>query len=215
MRNQSLHPTKVKNVSGEEIPARAIMVVSGVSRVDDEAIALDVTKIDIPPDTAGRQQLLINSGRAIPTGGYGQGAYPGLGAMWVAYTTGDGTPAFGEMWGVADGQWKLKKNAPGFEIIGLPDTTLGIVLATFMLDLEVFFELTATLAVATNMETTPTTAAAKVLKNNTGSPGDFNDGNAITITNRWEDLSLASGDRGYAKWNWSLMEWVIVATECP
>lgn len=61
--------------------------------------------------------------------------------------------------------------------------------------LDVFdAELTATLSAASNHKTGATTASAKFLVADSGSPGDLMDGESFTVTNRSLDSSGLSGD---------------------
>jgi hypothetical protein len=41
----------------------------------------------------------------------------------VLYSSGDGTPAWGESWGAKASQWTLAKNRPGFLVTGANNTT--------------------------------------------------------------------------------------------
>jgi hypothetical protein len=43
------------------------------------------------------------------------------------YNPADGTPAVGDTWGAGSGSWSLRKNKPGFLVIGLPDTVRSLV----------------------------------------------------------------------------------------
>ena len=66
-------------------------------------------------DNSGRGYL-VNGPHAVKLGSYGQCTMD-----WPAYAlydTGDGTPAYGEIWGAKDNDWKLRKGYQGFEIIG-------------------------------------------------------------------------------------------------
>lgn len=209
----SAHPIRVKNDGTDEIPAFGIMLVTGVFRQNNNGVALKVRSIQVPNATAGRAMLLVNSANPIGTGGasrYGWGRNAD-GVGWVAYDTAN-TPAFGEMWGVSHESFTLGKNDPGFEIVGLEDSGNKRVMARLNLEPKCYFQLTAALPAASDMLTGAATATAAVLKHSSGS---LTTGQAITVTNRWEDLELDIGKRGYALWDWSLLEWVIVATECP
>lgn len=205
----------VKNESGEEIPAWGIMLVTGTERLTNNRIALTVDQIAIPPTTAGRQYLLINGATPIGLTGdarYGHGTDPRV-SEWIGYDTADGTPAFGSMWGVEDGEWLLKKDAPGFSIVGLPDTAKGRVTASFLESPQYYFTLTANLSAPSSLTGTPTTAQALLYTRYAG--GTSLSGQVGTITNRWKNLELDSGKGGWCVWDWTLLEWVIVSTECP
>lgn len=76
-----------------------------------------------------------------------------------------------------------------------------------------YAQLTATLNAATDMLTGATTATAKFLEPD--GLGDLELGCTFTVTNRWEDLSLASGKKILVRWLEQEQEWAIVASECP
>lgn len=217
--HRSLHPILVKNVSGSKIPPFAVMLSVGQERLDLEHIVVKVQAVELPPTSKGKQALLINSSKELETSGddkYGWSRMASEPFGWVAYDSSDGTPAYGEMWGVRDADFKLRKNYTGFMVSGIVDTSRKRCICTFDPNPTCYFTLTASLAEASDMLTGPTTATATILKSDPTPPGgDLTTGQSITVTNRWEDLSLDSGKRGYAMWDWNLMEWVIVATECP
>ena len=210
-------PIRVKNTGTEEVPAFGIMRVEGIERQSNNGVAYKVRSIQLPPETPGHAIILINSAKPLETGGdarYGwarDAATPG----WVAYDDADGTPSFGAMWGVEDEDFKLRADAPGFEIFGVPDLEKKRVIARKLEKQSVYLQLTASLSAAGDMLTTPSTAAAVVLIPDEANPGQIIAGSAITLTNRWEDLSLDSGKRGYAEWSWLYLEWIQIATECP
>jgi hypothetical protein len=108
---------EVYNDSGEEIPAFAIMRISGARKQNDQFV-LEVKQ----PDTFGSQgQHVVNGPQKIATGKYGQCLRADL--VSVLYDSADGTPAFGEQWGPRSGSWKLRKNTGGFVLIGNVNTT--------------------------------------------------------------------------------------------
>jgi hypothetical protein len=45
--------------------------------------------------------------------------------MLAAYTSGDGTPGAGELWGPRSGGWTLRKNTGGFMVVGLQSIATG------------------------------------------------------------------------------------------
>lgn len=99
----------VLNDSGEVIPAFAIMQITGVNR-DDVVI---VNKCD--EDSA--KLFLINGGAVIGIDDHGVGYAPMEMPYWVYYDTSDGTPANGEQWGPAAGEWFAKKDMIGLLMI--------------------------------------------------------------------------------------------------
>lgn len=209
---------RVKNNSGEEIPAWAIMLVSGVERNDNERPILKVDKPSIPPVTFGRQRFLINGPVPIGVSGdsqYGHGSEPGR-HQWVGYNTGDGTPVAGSMWGVENGQWHLQKDAPGWTIDGLNDQSKERVLASFNPDPSFYFVLNEDLSAPSGdlaSGAAPTTASATIFTDNAS--GTLSGGVTVTLTSRWDDLTLSAQEGGWCKWDWTLCEWAILATECP
>lgn len=208
---------RVKNVSGEEIPAWAIMLVTGIERNTNENPVLMVNKVAIPPTTTGRQRLLINGATPIDITGdeqYGHGTEPGS-YQWVGYNTSQ-TPAFGSMWGVANGQWYLQKDEPGWVIDGLKDANKERVLASFTADMAFYFVLSENLtAPSGNLLAGATAATAQATIYTNSNSGSLAGGVNVTLTNRWSDLELDAGKGGWCQWDWTLMEWVIVTTECP
>lgn len=75
-----------------------------------------------------------------------------------------------------------------------------------------YAKLTSALSAASAFLTGETTATADLVKR--ADADDLEAGNTeITITNRWVDLSLASGK--YVVVANILNEWVIIASECP
>ena len=127
----------VKNVSGQEIPAWAVMLVTGMERLPNDKIAMEVDSVSVPHDEEGNRVLLINGATPLGITGekrYGFATIPSEQPFWVRYDTGDGTPEFGEEWGVEDGEWDLKSTSDesAFQILGLPDEDKSRVLATFI-----------------------------------------------------------------------------------
>lgn len=98
----------VKNDTAEEIPAFAVMRVSGRETTGEYKVAM--------PNADSQTGCLINGPVVIPVAKYGQALddFP-----WaVLYDTGDGTPAVGEAWGPGNGSWKLRKGKTGYQIYG-------------------------------------------------------------------------------------------------
>lgn len=117
------------------------MLVTGVERLPNNRIALKVDEFDDDTEIDGQPTILINCATPLAITGprrYGTAHVPGVDPFWVAYDTSDGTPAFGEQWGVESGEWSLKKNSDTnpFTIIGLPQVAEGRVLANYVLETE-------------------------------------------------------------------------------
>lgn len=103
------HWVSVKNVSGETIPAFAVLrVVESVE--ENGTVYLTVAK----PNHTNTHVLLLNSPKNIPVGKYGEATRDVAFALYDD----DETPAFGEKWGLMSGSWKLTKDHPGAIIIG-------------------------------------------------------------------------------------------------
>jgi len=103
---------KWKNVSGSDAPMGAIIRFTDAVEADN-VITLTGDKpdgtlrqlygISLEPCEAGKlaDATMFNPARAY-------------------YSTGDGTPAYGQSWGIEPSQWYLRKNRPGFFIFGDP-----------------------------------------------------------------------------------------------
>lgn len=103
----------VLNDSGEEIPAFAIMQITGVNR--DDVVIVDKCSAD------STKLFLINGGSVIGIDDHGVGYAPMEMPYWVYYDTADGTPANGAQWGPANGSWKAKKDKIGLLMIAMTD----------------------------------------------------------------------------------------------
>lgn len=107
------------NASGEEIPARAIMRPTGYSNGSAEGPVLTMAK----PNATAQRAYAVNSPEAVPIGAYGQCTFDS--PVKILHDSGDGSPAFGEIWEVRSGGWKLRKNASaaqGFVALGTADS---------------------------------------------------------------------------------------------
>ena len=104
------------NGAGETIPAFAVVRVTG-SGTDDVYTAAK-------PDEDG-QYAFVWGIHDTPAGFVGTltNDYP----AYALYESGDGAPAVGETWGAGAGSFKLRKDKPGFRVVGSPDATLGVV----------------------------------------------------------------------------------------
>lgn len=127
----------VKNVSGEEIPAHAVMIATGVERLANDRIAVEVNKPGTDTGTEANTVYIINGTTPLGLTGasrYGHGRIPDLNPLWMAYDSTSGTPAFGDEYGPPDGSWRLDADGDGFYIYGLPDVETQRVLAGKLLD---------------------------------------------------------------------------------
>jgi len=103
---------KWRNDSGETAPDGAIIRFTGAVEVDN-AVLLTGNK----PDTT----LRLHYGVAI-----GPVANGAIGDCTIheparaRYLSSDGTPAFGQTWGIEPGQWYLRKGRYGFQVLGDP-----------------------------------------------------------------------------------------------
>jgi hypothetical protein len=104
-------PVKFRNDYAGEVPAYAVMRVTGTAEVGGKVIPT----IDQPNTDFGRLYL-VNGKKAVADDGYGVGTWL-WDADWVLYDDTD-TPAVGESWGPQNGSWELKKYRYGFTIMG-------------------------------------------------------------------------------------------------
>ncbi len=118
------HWDEFVNNSGQEIPPFAVMKCTGVVVVEPGRVALMMDQ----PDAFGCWgQCFYNNLVSVADGNYGAAGRSNVMAM--LYDSGDGTPAYGDMWGPQSGTWKLKKNTGGFFCLGPPtNTSLSIAL---------------------------------------------------------------------------------------
>lgn len=205
----------VRNESGEEIPAWAVMLVTDIYRLDNNRLALKVGKVRVPALTAGFQRILINGPKPIDINGYGHGDDPAT-AKWVRYQTTGSDPAFGSMWGVVDDSWEIEENGAGFYIFGDFQESRSRVQVQFIPFHQGYFILQEDLSAPSKGLSTQgvgdgeTALATLITGYATGSSGQ-----SITVTNRWNNLTLSAQKGGVCYWDWVRMEWAIVATECP
>ena len=99
------------NVSGEAIPAEALLQITGT----DAGGRFQVDK----PSADSLPNLLVNGPTEIATGGYGSATFGT--PMPVSYDDAH-TPAVGEVWGSAANSWLLTKDKSGWAVVGDPDT---------------------------------------------------------------------------------------------
>jgi hypothetical protein len=100
----------VKNASGEIVPSGALARVTGLS---DGCLTVE------KPDADSDADLVVVDARAqIPADDTATGQASYANRVVVAYDEADGTPAAGEEWGSAAGEWKLRSGKSGFLILG-------------------------------------------------------------------------------------------------
>lgn len=112
-------PIRVINGAGEDIPPFACLRITGSSELNGQTV-YTVAK----PNTTFTRLYLVNGPFVIGTGSTDEGraSYLTNGGR-VLYES--GTPAVGESWGPADGQWGLSKWRYGFTITGGTTTEAG------------------------------------------------------------------------------------------
>lgn len=200
-----------KNTSGEAMPPYAIFQVVGGVQIAGSRL-LEAKK----PIQTNRVPSIFYFNRLteIPNNKTGRGRRATAGSVWGRYNSSDGTPAFGQMWGPDGSSWELRKNKPGFLVVGAPQDGAVLVVEEVGPIIR-YAELTADLAKASNMKTGETTAAAKFIVNDPSSHGNWIDGAAFTVTNRWKNFELESGKRLRVTWDWHTREWIPDVSECP
>lgn len=115
---QSRQRIKFRNDSGEEVPAYAVMRITGAN--SDGYLTIG------KPNTTFSRVYLVNTDRTVSVDGYGYGTFltsEHFNQLDSKVLYESGTPAYGESWGPANGQWSLKKWRYGFTILGGNDTT--------------------------------------------------------------------------------------------
>jgi hypothetical protein len=127
------------NNSGEEVPAYAIMAVTGVQELGTGEIVKKIAK----PSTTFYREYIVNGSVAVANSS--AGIYQKGPEVLVAYDT--GTPAVGEGWGPKPGQWTISKNYPQTCCIaGITDAVNKIVLANLQTINEVIGKLDTALS---------------------------------------------------------------------
>lgn len=111
-----------RNTSNEEIPAYAVMRVTG----GEDYFGINCLKVEKPSSSFqrlylvnGRNKVAANSS-STKTYGYGTWLHD---ADWVLYDTTDGTPAYEQVWGPVSSSWKLRRHYYGFHILGGTNTS--------------------------------------------------------------------------------------------
>jgi hypothetical protein len=103
---------RFRNDAEEEIPAFAVMRVTGIETTGGRATAT-VAK----PSSTFQRLYLVNGAVKVASGKFGEGSWLSE-ANYVLYNASSGTPAYGESWGPKNGQWSLEEYRYGFTILG-------------------------------------------------------------------------------------------------
>lgn len=138
----------------EAVPAFGVLVDNGVT----DSLGTFITT-GRKTQTLGERPIYVNGAVDMPANGSGTCFLPERSPCYVAYDSGDGTPAVGEVWGPVPGQFTVRKGLPGFKIIKAGSG--GIAWAIHQPG-DYWFELTANLSAGGN-------AASRKLKWNHGS----------------------------------------------
>ena len=108
-------PLLVKNVSGEEVPAFALMRVTAVTDADFTGeIVYSVDK----PNSSSLDRLIVNGPMPIPATTNARGRATWIFPTFCAFKSSDGTPAAGDNWGPVSGSWDLRLAGSGIVIMG-------------------------------------------------------------------------------------------------
>jgi hypothetical protein len=107
----------VYNSSGETVPAFGIMRIVSATTLGDEVV-YEIGK----QATELQRWMLVNGEDELTNGSYGPGYFLDI-AGRALYDSGDGTPAYGQVWGPYPSSWKLRRHMYGFRILGDPNTT--------------------------------------------------------------------------------------------
>lgn len=179
-----------RNDSGVAVPSRAVIKITGSTKLANDQIVLTVDK---PDDDGLSSEHYVNGPMIVNAGGYGRCIVP-VSPTWVSYDT-DAVPVFGEEWGPQDDSFKIATDGSGFRIVGNVNSTDGLVLARNDNASSALKEglLDGNLAAPEDGLTAPTTAVMSVHELNVS--GNLVDtGDNVTITNRDETLELSTGD---------------------
>jgi len=101
-----------------DVPAYGVMVCNEAEDADVACI-LKTTKTV----TLGERPVYVNDQNATSSGNIGWCRRPTNEPLYVAYDTGDGTPAAGESWGPVPDSYLVRKGFPGFCILAEGDGT--------------------------------------------------------------------------------------------
>ncbi|MFN0055921.1 MAG: hypothetical protein ACKV0T_27570 [Planctomycetales bacterium] len=194
-----LHWFTYRNDSGEKIPAFGIVRLTGVAVLEPGRVVLTAGR----PNTFGCQwQCAINGPTPIQADRLGVCTRsPQVAAL---YETADGTPHFGEQWGPRDGGWKLRKQTGGFGVVGVTNSTAGLVLV----EPHPLLSFVGKTDAAHNKGATGTVS---IFAGPLGSETDTL-ANMTGVHNRF--ANVASGKWVRCAWNGQGSDWEIIAAEC-
>lgn len=176
---------ELRNDSGEEIPAFAIVRLTGTHIDHAGRVMLTGAK----PNVYGSQYRHAVNGRlAIPDGKSGLCTldFPAM----ALYDTADGTPVVGQRWGPRSGTWKLKKNTGGFVVAGLIDEDAGRMMVSQNPMLSFFGKWDSDVSKGGS-------GTVSVWAGTIGSESDTSE-NVSSVYNRVKDV--VSGDATYVSW---------------
>jgi hypothetical protein len=103
-----------QNVSGESIPAFAVMRVTGTAVINGMP-AITCAK----PNATSYNFYVINGPHDVQNGAYGQCTYGP--SVVVRYNTGT-SPTLDAEWGAVNGSWLLGSGGTGFRVVGVIDS---------------------------------------------------------------------------------------------
>jgi hypothetical protein len=150
-------PLPFRNMTGEVIPAFAVMTVLGVSFEHGVAF-LNCGK----PDGAFRRHHAINGMQDVPAGR--RGSCFRTGDVRALYD--EGTPVSGEGWGPRPGSWKLNKGFPGGAMQGIVDSERHLARIAWEPIARALVKTTATVAINSS------TTAYRIFAGPSGSESD-------------------------------------------
>lgn len=112
---------RFKNGAGEEIPAYAILRITGTTEIDND-IVFTVAK----PNSEEQPFYLVNGPLAVKDDPDAEGR--GTTSMQAAYVLVGGGPVYGDLWGPTDDSWEASENGSGFLMLGAaqPDPTRAV-----------------------------------------------------------------------------------------
>jgi hypothetical protein len=190
-------PLPFRNMTGEPIPAFAVMAVLGVSFEHGIAF-LKCGK----PDATFRRHYAINGMQEVAAGRRG-----------TCYRSGDvralydeGTPAPGESWGLRPGSWKLNKGFPGAAILGIVDGDLHLV----RVDCDPITNL-----LAKTTATVPIAASTTAYRLYAGTPGSEIDAGFTAVPNALNHSGLPIGSGEWVHLTWIDDAWQIQPLRQP
>lgn len=190
---QSLGGVEFVNASGEEIPAHAVMRVTGAELKAGLPI-ITVAK----PNTTFQRLYLVNGPLRVGSESTARGIGTWLSdANFVLYDS--GTPAVGESWGPKNGQWSLAKWRYGFTIAGAVDSAGLKVMATQA-------EVNGFIGKTDASHAKGATGTISIYDGNNADTSDNMTGVlnkfAAVATTKWVDVSWRGG------------QWILTAAEC-